>query len=158
MQLPVSTPAATLDEEKTTAGALAELMQREQACLIDADIDGLGTLTDAKSQLVAQLATLTTARYQALQQAGHTGDEAGMQAWLKTAGAPQHALACWQSLLNFAQAAKELNRTNGLLIGKHMARNEQALNILRGASPANALYGPNGQSKAPGGGRGLVVG
>jgi flagella synthesis protein FlgN len=62
-------------------------------------------------------------------------------------------------LLEIAAQAKELNRVNGLLLGQHMARNQQALNILQGNNqPAGTIYGPNGQPTSAASTRRLVVG
>ncbi len=159
MQPSSTGPAATLNDENAMAGQLVEMLKREQTHLIDADIEALSTLTEAKTQLVAQMAALTTARYRALAVAGFAAEEAGMKAWLDTAATPSTASNAWKDLLTLAQAAKELNRTNGLLINKHMTRNEETLRVLRGNPQTNnSLYGPNGQATAKSGSRGLVVG
>lgn len=158
MQSKSTSPAATLKDESETANHLVEVLKREQAHLIDADIDALAAVIEAKTQLVTQMASLTTARYQALAAAGFAGEEAGMQEWLTSANALAAAQQSWSELLAIVQAAKELNRTNGLLINKHMSRNADALNVLRGNAQSNSLYGPNGQATSKTGSRGLVIG
>lgn len=158
MQLKSTGPAATLKDESTTANSLVEVLKREQAHLIQADIDALAAVIEAKTQLVTQMAALTTTRYQALVAAGFAGEEAGMNEWLASANEMAVARESWSELLAIVRAAKELNRTNGLLINKHMSRNTDALNVLRGTPQSNSLYGPNGQATGRAGTRGLVVG
>jgi flagella synthesis protein FlgN len=80
-----------------------------------------------------------------------------MREWLESAASHGDAANSWQELLQLARSAKSLNNTNGLLITKHMARNQKALNILQGGRNNN-FYGPNGQSTATIRSRGLVVG
>ncbi|HYD79781.1 MAG TPA: flagellar protein FlgN [Paucimonas sp.] len=151
-------PAATLNDEIAAAGNLVAVLRREQAVLIDADIETLPALTEEKAKLVAQIAVLANARYQALAAAGFPDEEAGMQAWVASPAASPAAGKAWNDLLAVVRSAKELNRTNGLLIGKHMSRNQAALNVLHGNRHANSLYGPNGQPTARTGSRGLVIG
>ena len=86
-----------------------------------------------------------------------------MQAWLATACAQsdQGTAATrneWMELLALAQSAKQINRTNGILINTHMMRNQAALNILHGNPQGSNLYGPDGQSSTKTEARGVVVG
>jgi flagella synthesis protein FlgN len=81
-----------------------------------------------------------------------------MQAWLQEPQAQQVAGPVWKALLEVAGKAKELNRVNGLLIGQHMTRNQQALNILQGAPAAGTMYGPDGQNASATSTRRLVIG
>jgi flagella synthesis protein FlgN len=61
-------------------------------------------------------------------------------------------------LLKSADSAKELNRTNGLLIAKYMARNQTALNILHSGTSTGNFYGPDGQSRLQSTGHRLIAG
>jgi len=151
------TPAATLQEEYRLTQQLIELLKQEQAHLIKADIEGLMAVTEEKSRAASQMSELTNRRYRKLADAGFAPMEGGMRAWLENAAPIGDAANCWQELLKLARSAKSLNNTNGLLISKHMARNQKALNILQG-NRCNNFYGPNGQSTATIRSRGLVVG
>jgi flagella synthesis protein FlgN len=153
-----TSPANSLNEEHKATRYLIQLLKQEQAQLIEADIEGLIALTEEKSKVVAQITELTKLRYQALAAAGFAPREAGMKAWLKDSAATATANKSWTELLELARAAKELNRTNGLLINKHMLRNQTALNVLRGNAQDSNFYGPDGQSTAPTGTRNLVIG
>jgi flagella synthesis protein FlgN len=150
-------PDSHLKEERQIAQQLVELLKQEQAQLVKADINGLTAVTEDKARAVNNMATLTELRYKALAAAGFAPKEDGMQAWIDAAAPRSEAEQCWKELLQFAQSAKSLNSTNGLLIGKHMTYNQKALNILQGSRATN-FYGPNGQATTTIGPRGLVVG
>lgn len=152
-----NSPAQNLHEENSTARILLDLLKKEQEQLIAADIDALTTLTEEKTRLVARMLELASGRHQALAATGFAATEAGMQAWLDSL---QSAVVrqSWHELLELGRAAKEINRSNGLLIGKHLARNQGALNVLKGGPQGQALYGPNGQSAVRTSVRGLAIG
>jgi flagella synthesis protein FlgN len=158
MQATGKNPASTLNDEIAATKSLVDVLKREQTVLIAADTDALPALNDEKAQLIARIAGLTHTRYQALSAAGFPDEEAGMKAWVESPSASAGANKSWSDLLDAARAAKELNRVNGMLIGKHLARNQAALNVLQGNRQASSLYGPNGQTAVTTGSRGLVVG
>ncbi|WP_019141197.1 flagella synthesis protein FlgN [Noviherbaspirillum massiliense] len=151
-------PASHLSEEQQAARALLQLLQQEEACLVESDADGLAKLTGEKAQAVARMAELAARRYDLLEAAGFEGKEAGMEAWLEIAASGEAARNAWADLLAVARSAKELNRTNGLMIGQQLARNQSALNILQGGGQGASLYGPNGQTTTRTSSRGLAVG
>lgn len=151
------TPGCSLQEEYKLTEQLIELLKQEQAQLINADVEGLIAVTDAKSRTVTQMTELTNRRYQALTEAGFEPKEGGMRAWLDASSAPAEVSRAWQDLLALAQSVKSLNNTNGMLIGKHLAHTQKALDILQGNQPSN-IYGPNGKSTNRKAARGLIVG
>lgn len=136
---------------------LIDILKREQAQLIAADINGLMAVTEEKARVVARMTVLTEQRYRALVGAGFDGMEGGMRSWIDQSAQPADIEQSWQELLRLAQSVKNLNSTNGLLIGKHMMHNQQALNVLRG-NPGGNFYGPDGQATSSPRPRGLVVG
>jgi len=151
-------PADSLHEEFTAASRLLELLSEEQTCLLKAHVEKLAALGGEKSNLVARMSELALRRHAALGAIGFAASEAGMQAWLQNPQASQAAGKTWNELLDVAAKAKELNRVNGLLIGQHLARTQQALNVLQGNQPAGTIYGRNGQTTAAASTRRLVVG
>ncbi|HEX7650131.1 MAG TPA: flagellar protein FlgN [Noviherbaspirillum sp.] len=151
-------PADSLQEELKVATKLLELLSNEQDCLVSADAERLVVLSDEKAQLVMRMSELALRRHAALGAMGLSASESGMQAWLQEPQAQQAAGSTWKALLEIAGKAKELNRVNGLLIGQHMTRNQQALNILQGAPAAGAMYGPDGQNASATSTRRLVIG
>lgn len=156
MQASGISPADGLVEELTAATSLLKVLEQEQACLVQGDVEGVSRLTGDKANIVARMTELARRRHRALGATGFAADESGMQNWLKDSSTG--ATASWTALLDTAQKAKDLNRTNGLLIGQQMARNQAALNILQGNQQGSAIYGPNGQSAAQTSSRRLVVG
>jgi flagella synthesis protein FlgN len=150
-------PAHKLHEENRTARMLLDILKKEQAQLVAADIAALTALTEEKTQLVVRMAELAAERHTALATAGYAATEEGMQAWLDSVQPPT-ARQSWKELLEVARAAKEINRSNGLLIGRHLTRNQSALNVFKGGQQGQALYGPDGQSSVSPAGRGLAIG
>lgn len=152
-------PADQLRDECTAAKALLDLLKKEQSSLVDADVDALAALNEEKSGIVARMTAMALDRHAALGAMGYEASEAGMQVWLQSPQAPKSATEAWKELLDIAARAKEANRVNGLILGQHMMRNQQALNVLQGNNqPAGTIYGPNGQTTSSAASRRLVVG
>jgi len=150
-------PDSNLKDECKLTSHLIELLKQEQAQLIKADIEGLLAVNAEKSRAAAQMTELTNRRYRALVAAGYDPNEGGMRAWLEASSTSSESTRTWQELLRLAQSAKSLNNTNGMLISKHMTRNQKALSVLQGPQ-VSSLYGPNGQSTTKIRPRGLVLG
>ncbi|MGB7481988.1 MAG: flagellar protein FlgN [Burkholderiaceae bacterium] len=150
-------PSYQLELEVQAARDLLALLEREQAELAAARVDALQELTNEKNLLVARMSTLARTRYVALAAAAHSADENGMRAWLDRGGR-EAARRQWNELQQLATDARECNRTNGMLIGRHMARNQAALGVLQGATGSASLYGPDGQSTLRSSGHRLVAG
>lgn len=153
-----NTPAESLGEELNAGNTLLQLLKQEQEHLINADLEALTKVTEEKAKVVARMTELAQRRHRALGAGGFDASESGMQEWLNSRAASPAIGKFWKELLDLAQQAKELNRTNGLLIGQHMARNQSALNVLQGNPQGGTMYGPNGQSTTQPSSRRLVVG
>jgi flagella synthesis protein FlgN len=154
-----ASPTPHLIDEQQQIAALVELMKQEQQLLVSADADGLAVLTPQKNQLVQKLAALAAERHRALGVAGFAASESGMAPWLAADG-DAHKRATWERLLELTREAKELNRVNGMLINKHMAHNQSALNALRssGQGADATVYGASGQTISGGPSRKYVIG
>jgi len=155
--MPSACPMTSLREEHKAMELLLTLMKQEQQHLIAADIDSLTALTAQKTALVQQMAGLASARHGALAAAGFPAREEGMDAWLAASG-DATAAPLWTRVLAQTREAKELNRVNGMLINKHMAHAQGALNAMRPAAQSGAIYGPSGQTTASPTSRRLVIG
>ncbi len=151
------TPASSLQEEVELTTELIGILKEEQTHLVAADINGLAAVTEQKSRVVSSISALTMQRYSRLAQAGFKAMEGGMRAWLAAVPHEPHYDAQWAELLKLAHSVKSLNNTNGILIGKHMVYNQNALNVLRGTR-ATGFYGPDGQATTKVQRRGVVVG
>lgn len=158
MQDDLTGPGATLAQEQQLAQALLLLLRHEQQGLIDADTDVVMSLLAEKSRLVASLRSLAAAREQALLNAGHPVSEKGMQAWLLGTKASAGLRLNWSTLMETSRTAREMNRINGLLIHRHMLRNQAALEVLQGRPAHSNVYGPNGQTTQRQQSRSRVIG
>jgi flagella synthesis protein FlgN len=156
MRSSVTSPIDRLAQEHQAIVDLNQILEREQAHLIEADTDALNGLTGEKNRIVALMTELANARHQSLTAAGYAAGDAGMQSWLERNEGGH--VAQWNALLSLATSAKEINRINGLLISKQMTHNRQALNILQGTASGSNFYGPNGQATAQASTRRLVLG
>lgn len=154
-------PAGGLAQELDVARQLMNLLKQEQNQLVDANIEGLSALVEQKSALINRMSKLAGARLKALAEAGFTADEASMQKWLaspKSKSSNQAATKkTWEELVTLIRSAKEMNRTNGLLIGTHMSRNQTTLQVLQG-NQGSQVYGPDGQTNVQASRRSLIVG
>jgi flagella synthesis protein FlgN len=148
MQSSIANIAEGLKQESDSTRQLIQLLKREQAELIKADIEGLIILAEEKAKVVAILTELTQRRYNVLASVGFQPMESGMQDWLNNHASHSPISQAWNELLSLAKTAKDLNRTNGLLINRQLANNKAALNILQGNVATSNFYGPNGQSSA----------
>ncbi len=151
-------PSATLSKEIETIRELSQLLKQEQSCLIEADVKGLETLTGQKANLVARMSQLASLRHKALAAAGLAPEDASMSKWFTLPGQDDSAKSSWNELLELVRSTKELNRTNGLLIGTHMARTQTALQVLHGNTHGVSTYGSNGMQELKTSGRGFVAG
>ena len=151
------TPASSLKDEIALTAELIGILKEEQAHLVAADINGLVAVTEQKSRIVSGISALTVQRYSRLAQAGYKAMEGGMRAWFDNTPHDAAADDDWAELLKLAQEVKSLNNTNGILIGKHLAYNQGALNVLRGTK-ATGFYGPDGQTTTKIQRRGVIVG
>lgn len=141
-----------LPAEITCLREFIALLLREQDFLKAADTAALLPLIDHKTQLSEQLAHFAQEREHELKRLGLSSDRSGMEAWLTQHGRVNDHPA-WQTLLDLASEARNLNSLNGKLIGLHMGHNQQAFSALMGASNRAMTYGPDGQQQASLGGR-----
>ncbi len=148
-----------LQEEIFAMTSLVDLLRLEELALIDGNVEELGKLTQGKSKLLSQLSKLEIERKTSLEKQGYSADAKGMQEYFEKATSEISAAEDWKKLLDVSEKAKESNRTNGILINRQFIRNQNALNILQQNSPAESMYGANGQSTTTSiSGRRVVVG
>jgi flagella synthesis protein FlgN len=127
---------------------LVSLLSKEQAALVNMDIDEVESILDQKSKLIQTIANATKMRHKALAQAGYDANENGMVMWLR-ANDSKPLQAQWDTFQKQLSQAKELNRVNGQVINQHFQRNQQIISQLQGKAVnagAGNVYGPNGQT------------
>jgi flagella synthesis protein FlgN len=135
-------PIEALREEGEALQRLVSVLRREQEVLVQGDVNALTRITGEKAEIVSRLTELARFRNEGLAAAGFTPNEAGMRAWLTESPQPEFASA-WTAVISMARVAKELNRVNGLLIAKHLARSQQTIRLLAGE--CGMFYGADGQ-------------
>lgn len=143
------------DQDAKQLSSLVSLLQKEQASLVDMDIDTIEHILDEKSVLIQKIAESSKLRHTALAKAGFDANENGMANWIR---AHEHDHNAWEKFQTNLETAKELNRVNGQVINQHFKRNQQAINQLQG-KPANnnaGLYGANGQTSNGNRSRGVL--
>jgi len=152
-------PSHNLTDEKQVTSRLVAALLQEQALLSgNGDADEIPNVISEKATIVAEMARLADQRHKVLASLGFPASENGMQNWLDQHGTDADK-ALWDELFALAQSARETNRLNGLLVGKQMAINQNALKILQGrANVGGSFYGPDGSSSVRTTGRPLGVG
>lgn len=150
-------PSHSLRDEKLAITRLVETLRQEQELLSgNGEVEQIPTVIGEKADIIAAMATLADRRHNALDLLGYSANEDGMQGWIEQHGTEQDRQN-WDAVFTLAQSARELNRLNGMLVGKQMALNQAALNLLQGKTHGT-FYGPNGQSNVRTSGRALGIG
>jgi flagella synthesis protein FlgN len=126
------------------------LLAREEALLVNGDIDALAALTHEKSDRHRQLQRLNDDRALLLAHGGMKDGDANMRRLL--ARLPR-VLARWEEVLELARQARERNAINGQLIAERMCHNQGALTVLLTAANHPQLYDAGGHSRPTGGRR-----
>ena len=146
-----------LRAERDAFRALCQLLESEQACLVESDIEGLLQLTSVKSERVDRLMELAQQRVDYLESVGLSGGGNGMGEWLAAHAGVQRAelTQLWDELVRFAANARSLNEINGKLITTRLSHNQAALSALQLSARAQNIYGPDGQAAISAGHREL---
>jgi len=141
-----------IQNEVTAMADLIELLQQEQAALVQAPtaelIEQIRTHTEQKNQRVEHISQLGQVRRDELRRLGFDSQETTSPQWLQTEEQTQR----WKELISRTAQAKELNRVNGILIFRHLARTHTMLEVLCGNRQPNSvpqLYGADGQCNSP---------
>jgi flagellar biosynthesis protein FlgN len=145
-----------LQQEIVVMTQLDDVLKSEQAALISGNTNALAESTQTKSRVIAIVAELENVRNKRIAQLGFSDDVQGFKDYLQTNN-DERLPQAWNALLQISESAKETNRTNGLLINRHLTKTQTALNALQQNN--QTLYGPSGQSTVKAQNpRGLVIG
>jgi len=140
-----------IQNESDAMAALVDVLKLEQNALTLAPslslMEEISALTEKKNRLIATISQLGRQRKNELARLGFRLADTTLPPWLQDEAQKD----CWTKLLGHTKKANELNRVNGILINKHLVRNQSTLQVLyrshrNGAMPS--LYGSNGQSNA----------
>lgn len=151
--------AHLIEQEVKLMTSLLTVLKNEEQILVDNLPEKLEAVITEKNALLVEIISLEKQRNQLLTQSGFALDAAGIKAFLEATPSESPLHQSWNNLIALSADAKENNRTNGLLINRQMARNQNTLNILQQSDATSAVYGADGQSRTNlGGGRGIVAG
>src|SRR5688572_13765558 len=124
-----------------TLQALDQVINHEQTILCSGRVNGaaLQHITEQKSSLLATVDYLDKQRRQHDERLRQTAPYSDPQ------GQSQPEIAeMWQDIVQMTARLSQINRHNGMLLGKQIAYNTEALAILN-ASQTQKFYGQNGQ-------------
>lgn len=143
-----------LRAERDVARRFNEVLRAEQQALIEGQVDALSDFAQQKAGLVQQSTQLAQARQRSLAGAGLPAGRPGVEAWV---AAHPAARTIWADLVRHASDARQINRTNGVLIGLRLEHVTQALAALLNSVPdAMLTYSADGHSRYALGGRPLA--
>jgi flagellar biosynthesis protein FlgN len=120
-------PALRIASECDAVRRFIAVLKREERALVDDDVSGLPAITAHKDACRIELESYDEGRPE--RPSEPTSDP---------------LVDAWRELVALAAEARELNRTNGLLLRQRLARTERALSVLTGAARGGMTYGPNG--------------
>lgn len=148
-----------MEDEVVLMRSLDQLLAEEQSILTNNEAEKLGVITPEKNNLLTRIIELEKNRNLLLSSIGYSPDTKGMQAFFDTVPDNLAMEETWKVLLSISSDAQEKNRTNGLLINRHLSRNQSALNILQQNNQSSSMYGADGQTRnSSNSGRGIVAG
>ena len=140
-----------IQNESDAMAALVEVLAEEQVALTQAPtlplMEEINGHTRKKNQLIATISQLGLLRKNELARLGFQITETTLPKWLQD----QAQIDSWNKLISHTKKANELNRVNGLLISRHLLRNQSTLQVLyknHNRSEGTSLYGANGQSNS----------
>lgn len=151
-----SSAHAILHEEALALDDFLALLRHEEQVLVDGNAQELQSLAARKSASLAVLNEIGLRRKTLVATAGMPPSAMGVADWLESQPQSAVLLQTWNRVLQAATTARELNRSNGLLIKARLHRTQQALDILLAGGNNPALYGPDGQTRASAARRKLV--
>jgi len=135
--------AGVLQAEHDALAAFLSLLQAEQEILVHGDADRLAQLAPDKARQIEELSRLGHERNRYLEGQGLGANSQGIKTWLETQSITLRRT--WRELLRRAQAAQQLNKSNGLLIESRLQQNRMKLSVLQAAASPGGLYRADGQ-------------
>ena len=140
-----------IQNESDAMAALIDVLRQEQAALSQAPslelMEEINAITQKKNQQIVTITQMGKLRKIEIARLGFPMTDAPVPRWLQD----QAQKDCWDKLVAHTRKANELNRVNGLLISKHLLRNQSTLQVLyknHQNSSMPSLYGANGQSSS----------
>lgn len=139
--------ALCLKIEKKLFKELIGILKQEENALTQSNFYKFDDFVSKKTSLLEQLFQLDSKRNQYFKNNGVALEKNAISHWLAIRHSNNHETQdLWNELLVLADAAKNLNCTNGLIISKYLQQNQRTFVALQCASGNISLYGPSGQA------------
>ncbi len=135
--------SSVLQAEHDALAAFVSLLQAEQEILVHGDAGRLAELAPDKERQLQHLARLGEECRRTLQSNG-IDLSAQAPSWLDGQADATAARKLWSELLVRARAAREINRSNGLLVESRLQQNRMKLSVLQAAASPEAVYRSDG--------------
>lgn len=140
-------------EEHDLVRRFLELLRTENQGLKSGALEDLAEIGRKKSGLIPELEAKTQARLSFFHVKDPAKATADAAQWFADNPHEREALNTWQGLLECAAKARDLHKTNELLVSLLLQRTGAALDILVQRQRDQVTYGSNGQASAPTGSR-----
>ncbi len=141
-----------LKDEKQSIMLFLNCLQREQAALVAAQVEQLGSINQEKLGLIERLNDIELRR---LQMTGRSsaGDNGSMDEWFGAHPEEADAARIWPEILKLAREARKIHHTNGEFIQMHLDKTRETIAVLTHRQKEIGLYGSDGQASNQGGSR-----
>jgi flagellar biosynthesis/type III secretory pathway chaperone len=136
--------ARRVADEIQTVRQFIALLEEESRALQKGDVAALESITESKERLADVLARMGDARQKCMDALGFAHEASGVAEWLarQEGEAGENLRVAWQTLMDLARAARELNLTNGKCIALLSRDTRARLEALTSAAPGTDCYQP----------------
>jgi len=123
---------------------LADILDKEKACLSASDVRALQTLTTEKNQVLEQVRERAKRKIHALVAMGYKPESGAPSRFIQSAGMTE-LFDLWKRADEQMRQCQALNQHNGRVMGHLQKRLSRLTDIFRGATGQQKLYGQQGQ-------------
>lgn len=121
-----------------------DLLGREQAVLIEGNVERLSWLVAEKDRIVQQLFELGFRRDQYLATFGLPAGADGVKTWISRNQAAIRVPNSWNKLVERVHEAKRVSRENSVMVSSWLQHTRRTLSALQSATGQAMLYDPRG--------------
>ncbi|WP_273205902.1 flagella synthesis protein FlgN [Marinobacter subterrani] len=133
-----------LSQDISQLEALADVLDREKACLATSDLQALNGLTKEKGDLLGAIRERAKQKIRTLVQMGYRPESGEPSRFIRSAGLAE-LYQLWQEADQKLRACQSLNQANGRVISHLQKRLSRLTDIFRGATSQPKLYGARGE-------------
>lgn len=133
-----------LSQDISQLDTLADILDREKACLASSDLQALNALTKEKNDLLSAIRERARQKIRTLVQMGYRPESGEPSRFIRSAGLSDLD-QLWQDADRKLRACQTLNQTNGRVISHLQKRLSRLTDIFRGSTSQPKLYGAHGE-------------